>query len=210
MRTHLAALRAMLVFTLLLGLAYPLAIVAVGRLPFLAGRADGSLVSADGRPVGSALVGQSWTGPDGAPLRQYLQGRPSAGGYDPAATGASNLGPESRDLLARVCARSTAVGELEGVSGARPHCTPGFTGTPAVPADAVTASGSGLDPDISPAYAALQVRRLAAERGAPPAEVRAVIARHTTGRFLGVLGEPRVNVLAVNLELDERWGRIGG
>ena len=133
---HLAALRALLVFTVLLGLAYPLALVAVAQLPGLRDRADGSLVTnADGQPVGSRLIGQAFTDADGNPLRRYFQSRPSAAGdgYDPTATAASNLGPESvvdtladnpddasQSLLTQVCARSKAVGELEGVDGGRP------------------------------------------------------------------------------------------
>jgi K+-transporting ATPase ATPase C chain len=135
---HLAALRALLVFTVLLGLAYPLAMVVIARVPGLDGRADGSLVSANGAPVGSSLIGQAFTDAEGDPVPRYFQSRPSAAGdgYDPTSTAASNLGPESiedtlatnpddasQSLLTQVCARSMAVGELEGVDGRRPYCT---------------------------------------------------------------------------------------
>ncbi|MEU9739716.1 potassium-transporting ATPase subunit C [Micromonospora chersina] len=281
---HLAALRALLVFTVLLGLAYPLAMVAIGQIPGLAGKADGSLVRVNGTTVGSSLIGQSFTDADGNPVPRYFQSRPSAagGGYDPTATAASNLGPESvvdtiatnpddseQSLLTQVCSRSRAVGELDGVDGRRPYCTPdgvgavlavfradGLTGRitrvvsvnqiapatpflsshqgvpvelarpdhdyvaeggiitpirgdapadPAVPADAVTASGSGLDPHISPAYAEIQVARVARERAADPAEIRKLVEAHITGRSLGFMGEPGVNVLELNLALDQKF-----
>ncbi|HEX2357862.1 MAG TPA: potassium-transporting ATPase subunit C [Micromonosporaceae bacterium] len=276
---HLAGLRALLVFTVLLGLAYPLVMVGLARLPGLNDKADGSLVErVDGTVVGSKLIGQLFTDADGNPVGRYFQSRPSASGdgYDPLATAASNLGPESIEdtlatnpeeasqaLLTQVCARSLAIGRLEGVDGARPYCTPdgvgavlrvfhseGLTGRvtravsvnqacpatpfvaryagvtvecgrpgedysggvltpirgsaperPAVPADAVTAS-SGLDPHISLAYARLQAPRVARERGADVAALRRLIDEHTTGRALGFMGEPAVNVLQLNLALD--------
>lgn len=280
LRPYSAAVRFLLLMTVLLGIGYPLAVTAVAQLPGLSARADGSLVTGpDGRLIGSTLIGQAFTDSGGKPLVQYLQSRPSAAGagYDPTSSSASNLGPESvldraeaPSLLTLVCSRSKAVGELEKVSGARPFCTPSgvgavlvvfhtgpgyagavtravsaneacpatpFTstyqgvrvecakpgedlargqvvpvygralgsGAPAdsvVPADAVTASGSGLDPHISPAYARLQAPRLAAERRVPVAEVLRIIEAHTAGRDLGFLGEPRVNVLEVNRQLD--------
>lgn len=275
---HLAALRALIVFTVILGLAYPLIMVGVARV--MPGRADGSLVqNTSGQVVGSRLIGQAFTDADGNPVPKYFQSRPSAAGdgYDPTATAASNLGPESvvdtlsadeesasQGLLTQVCARSKAVGDLEGVDGQRPFCTAdgvgsvlavfrrdGFTGpitrvvsvnqtgpsfldsyegvrvesaevdtdyvalgavitpirgdapaTPVVPADAVTASGSGLDPHISLAYAALQVPRIARERGLSNQTIRTLVTEHTDDRALGFLGEPGVNVLQLNLALD--------
>jgi K+-transporting ATPase ATPase C chain len=283
LRQHLAAVRILLVLTVLLGLAYPLVVTGIAQIPGLQSKADGSLVTDANGDVGSSLVGQAFTDKDGNPLRQYFQSRPSAAGdgYDPTATSASNLGPESvvdvlddpataeddskPSLLTQVCARSLAIGRLEGVDGSRPYCTsdgtgavlavihagPGYTGPvtrvvsldqpcpdtpfiatyqgvtvechtfgddvshgqvvpirgnapadPAVPADAVTASGSGLDPQISPAYADLQIARVAKARNLPEDRVRQLVRDNTVGRSLGVLGEPGVNVLKLNLALD--------
>jgi K+-transporting ATPase ATPase C chain len=278
-----ASLRMLVVFTVILGIAYPLVITAVSQIPGLQSRADGSPISVNGKVVGSTLIGQSFTDAKGNPLPQYFQSRPSAAGagYDPTASGASNLGPESivdtlpdpmvkgdtgtQSLLTQVCARSLAVGRLDGVDGARPYCTstgvgavlavfyegPGYHGAitrvvslnqtapatpfitsyrgvrvqlakfgedystgqvvpirgtasahPAVPADAVTASGSGLDPDISPAYAKIQEQVVARTRGISVAQVTALVAKYQHGRGLGFLGESTVNVLELNLALD--------
>lgn len=289
-RQHWAALRALLVLTVILGIAYPVFVWLVAQLPVLNDKADGSLIEVDGKLLGSSLIGQSFTDTDGNALPQYFQSRPSAAGdgYDPMATSASNLGPESivdtpvggadnpteakPSLLTLVCERSATVGKTEGVDGTRPFCTGGGVGAvlsvigprdaqgnvvkptrvvsvnepcattqtpfldtyegvrvecatpgedysigqlvpirgsapadPVVPADAVTASGSGLDPHISIPYADLQVSRVATARGISPEQVREVLAAHTDGRFLGFFGEPTVNVLQLNLDLDQKY-----
>lgn len=191
-RTTGVAFRAMLVATLVLGVAYTLVITAVGQL-VLPWQANGSPVTdGAGTVVGSALIGQSFTDADGAALPEYFQTRPSAAGdgYDGGASSGSNWGPENADLIAAIGERRAAVAELEGVPES------------AVPADAVTASGSGLDPHISVAYADLQIARVADARGLSDDRVAALVAEHTTGRDLGYLGEPRVNVVELNLALD--------
>jgi len=291
-RQHWAALRALLVLTVIVGLAYPVFIWLVAQIPGLRDNANGSIIEVNGKPVGSSLIGQSFTDKDGNALPQYFQSRPSAAGdgYDPLATSASNLGPESivdtpadpsapkddngykASLLTLVCSRSAAEGKLEGVDGSRPFCTGDGIGAvlsvigprdargnvvhptkvvsvnepcettqtpflntyegvrvecakfgedysigqivpirgaaPAdaqVPADAVTASGSGLDPHISIAYADLQVKRVANARGVSPDQIQQAVADNTDGRWLGFIGEPTVNVLELNLELDQKY-----
>jgi K+-transporting ATPase ATPase C chain len=259
---HVAALRALLVMTVLLGLVYPLLMVAVGKLPGLSDKSGGSLVA-----HGSTLIGQSFTDKGGNPVPKYFQSRPSAAGdgYDPTATAASNLGPEDvvdtpdrKSLLTQVCARSLAIARLEGVDGSRPYCTadgvgavlevfrrygltgpitrvisvngPAFLATyegvtvepgtgeipggvitpvrgdapahPVVPPDAVTSSASGLDPDISRAYAELQAPRVARARNMSEKSVQDLIKKYTDGRALGFMGEPGVNVLELNMALD--------
>jgi K+-transporting ATPase ATPase C chain len=286
-RQHAAALRILLVFTAIFGIAYPVVILGVAQIPGLHHRADGSLIHLDGKVVGSAVIGQSFTDAKGNPIPKYFQSRPSAGDYDPTASGASNLGPESivdvlpdpkvkgdtgtQNLLTQVCTRSVQVGALNGVNGRRPYCTAdgigavlsvirsrGLTGkvvkvvsvnqacpaTPfistydgvpvtcatfggnyaigkiipihgpgkawpanPVPPDAVTASGSGLDPDISTAYARLQAPRVARVRGLPLAQVTALVKKYTSDRTLGFIGEPAVNVLQLNLALDRLSGQ---
>jgi K+-transporting ATPase ATPase C chain len=284
-RQHVAAFRALVALTIVLGVAYPLAITLIAQLPGLQHRANGSLIRVQSAVVGSSLIGQAFVDDDGNPLPQYFQARASAAGagYDPTASGASNLGPEEiidtlpdstapgdagrLGLLTLVCSRSLAVGQAEGVDGRRPYCTAdglgavlsvireyGLTGRvtnvvsvnqpcpakpfistyagvpvqcaevgvdyrgagaivpvrgpgkpwPAnpVPPDAVTASGSGLDPDISVAYATLQAPRVAAARGLAVQDVLDVVREHTSSRTLGFMGERAVNVLQLNLALD--------
>ncbi len=186
-RQLVPALGTVLVATVLLGLAYPLAMTGVAQLLF-DGRADGSLVTRDGEVVGSRWIGQPFSGPG------YLHPRPSAAGdgYDGARSGGSNLGPTDDRLLATVSARAARYRAENGLPAAAP-----------VPVDAVTASASGLDPYISVANARIQARRVARHRGLPLETVLAVIADHTDGRALGFLGEPGVNVLLVNVALDE-------
>lgn len=298
-RVHWAAFRTLLVLTVITGLAYPLFVWLIAQLPGLHDKAEGSILTADGKQVGSRLIGQQFTDKNGNPLPQYFQSRPSAAGngYDPLSSGASNLGPESildtpgdpaqlaagksasdagfkPSLLTQVCTRSAAVAKLESLdkeTGSRPFCTGAGVGavlsvigprdargnvlhptrvvsvnepcqsttTPFVniyqgvkvecakygedysigqivpvsgasrpsqlPADAVTASGSGLDPNISPAYADIQVARVAKARHVSPDQVRVILADYRTGRTLGFLGEPTVNVLELNVQLDRRY-----
>lgn len=190
LRTAGVAVRAMLVFTVLLGVGYMLLITGIGQLA-LPSQANGSLVrSADGTVVGSSLIGQSFQDADGNALPQYFQSRPSAASYDGAASTGSNLGPENDDLVASISDGRSAFEALNG---------PG-----AIPADAVTSSASGLDPDISVANARRQVARVAEARGIPVSEVEALVAQHTLPRDLGFLGDPRVNVLELNRALDAR------
>ncbi len=190
LRTAGVAVRAMAVFTLLLGVGYMLLITAVGQvaLPF---QANGSLVkTADGRVSGSQLIGQSFRDADGNALPQYFQSRPSAAGdgYDSTASSGSNWGPENEILIAAIEERKAASVELDG-SGQ-------------IPADALTASASGLDPDISVANAERQVARVAEARGVSASEVESLVSQHTIPRDLGYLGDPRVNVVELNRALD--------
>jgi K+-transporting ATPase ATPase C chain len=184
-----AAVRAMLVATLVLGLVYPLVVTGIAQL-VAPGRADGSLVHDGGTVVGSSFIGQSFTGTDGNPLPQYFQPRPSASDYDGKSSGGSNLGPNSPELADLIAQRRAEVAAFNGVPPAD------------VPPDAVTSSASGLDPGISPAYAAIQVQRVAAARHVPSADVSRLVAAATGGRDLGFIGAPYVNVLDVNVALD--------
>jgi len=209
-RQYLAAVRTLLALTVILGLAYPLVMTGLAQAAFH-DNANGSLVHRDGTTVGSDLIGQAFTRPvvengqpqkdaDGNPVVEadprYFQSRPSAAGlgYDPLSTSASNLGPENKDLIAAIKERRTTAARLDGVPPSR------------VPPDALQASGSGLDPHISPAYAREQVARVAHERGLAVAKVQGLVAAHTQRRVLGFLGEPRVNVLELNLALDAMTG----
>ncbi|MEV0791386.1 K(+)-transporting ATPase subunit C [Kribbella sp. NPDC050459] len=192
------AARVLLFFTVVLGILYPLVMTGVSQVLFH-GNANGSIVKVDGKAAGSDLIGQAYTmdsgkkDADGQPIMvddpKWFQTRPSASDYDAAASGGSNLGPNNADLVAAVDERRKAVAALEGVAPSQ------------VPPDAVTASGSGLDPDISPAYAALQVNRVARERGLSVEEVQKLVKASTEGRTLGFLGEPRVNVVKLNSAL---------
>ena len=182
------ALAALGLFTILLGLAYPLAITGVAQAAFPA-QANGSMIRVGNQPIGSRLIGQAFARP------QYLHGRPSAAGaegYDASASSGSNLGPLNPDLFKRIKDTAAALRREDDVT--------------ALPADAVTTSASGLDPHVSPANAAMQAARIAAARGVRVDQVQAVIARHVEGRTFGVLGQPRVNVLETNLDLDATFG----
>lgn len=187
-RKFLIAARMLVVMTVLLGVFYPLAVTGLAQV-FFPRQAGGSLIERDGQPVGSALIGQKFTGPG------YFHGRPSTAGkdgYDAVASGGSNLGPTNKELLAAVAQRVAEVRSANDL--------PAGAG---VPADLVTASASGLDPDISPEAAYLQVPRVARARNLPEDKVRSLVARNITAKQFGILGEPRVNVLKLNLELDK-------
>ena len=184
------ALRAMLVFTIVLGIIYPATVWVIGLA--MPSQSNGSLVTQNGKVVGSSLIGQSFTDKKGAALPEWFQSRPSAAGdgYDGSASSGSNYGPENKDLIAAIKARQAAIEKLDGVTKAQ------------IPADAVTASGSGLDPDISEAYALLQVPRVATARGISENSLRTLVEQHVAGRELGYLGEPTVNVLELNIALS--------
>ncbi|CAN5334347.1 K(+)-transporting ATPase subunit C [soil metagenome] len=186
------AIRALLILTVVLGLIYPLVITLIGQVALNA-NANGSLVRVDGKVVGSSLIGQSFTVADGNALPEWFQSRPSAAGdgYDGGASSGSNYGPENEDLIAAIGERQKAIEDLDGVS------------VDQIPADAVTASGSGLDPHISPEYALLQVARVAEARGLAEDDVRALVEQHIQGRDIGYLGDPTVNVLQLNIALAQ-------
>ncbi len=236
-------LRMMLVMTVLTGLVYPAVVTGIARVAFR-DQADGSLVLSNGRVIGSRLIGQNFTRPE------YVHPRPSAAGsgYDPTASGGTNLGPTSAKLINGTTTlddKKREIADFDGIKDRIVHyCLDNgipyrssrpldaftdaqgnlddvklikafnddraplvFTPATPIPADAVTASESGLDPDISPANARAQAARVAQARGVPVEQVLDVIARHTEGRTFGILGEPRVNVLELNLDLDRRFPR---
>jgi potassium-transporting ATPase KdpC subunit len=180
----------MLILTVVLGLAYPLVVGVIGQVAFPS-QANGSLVRVDNTVVGSSLIGQSFADKKGNALPQWFQSRPSAAGagYDGAASSGSNLGPNNKDLVKAIKDRQAAIEESDSVEIGD------------IPADAVTASGSGLDPHISPAYALLQVHRVAEARGLSESAVKKLVESMIQGRDLGYLGEPTVNVLELNIAL---------
>ena len=172
-----------LVTTVIFGLVYPLLVTGLSQLLF-PGKANGQLIEQNGRVIGSRIIGQNFTEPG------YFHSRPSAAGagYDPTSSGSNNLGPTNKALIDRVAT------DVEKTRAENPSAP--------VPIDLVTVSGSGLDPDISPAAAEFQIPRVAMERGMSPDELRQLVHKHIEGRQLGFLGEPRVNVLELNLDLD--------
>lgn len=179
----LSALRAAVVFILLCGGLYPLLITGAGGLLF-SHESTGSLIRVDGQPVGSELVGQPFSAPE------YFHGRPSAAGYDPTAVGGSNWAPSNPDLRARAEADSRTIQEREGIAADR------------IPVDLIAASGSGIDPHLSPEAARIQAPRIAQARDMPVNQVEALIEQHVQGPTWGIFGQPRVNVLKINLALD--------
>ena len=200
-RQHVAALRGLLLFTVICGIIYPVVMFGVAQVAFHK-QANGSQVSYNGHVVGSSLLCQEFVDAKGNPLPQYFQPRPSAAssstsktdyGCNPLFSGATNLGPNNPKLIAAIKARQQQIAAFDHVKISQ------------IPPDAVTASGSGLDPDITPANAYIQVDRVAAARHLPVAEVRNLVTQNITGRTLGFLGEPTVNVLQLNVELDQKY-----
>ena len=205
-RQHIAAFRALLVFTVLCGLIYPAVMVGVAQL-VAPNHANGSMVSFNGRTVGSALLCQEFVDAKGNPLPKYFQPRPSNAvdatsktdyGCNPLFSAASNLGPNNPDQIKLIKERQQAIASFDHVPVSE------------IPADAVTASGSGLDPGISPQNAAIQVNRVAQARNLPVSEVKALVDKYTQGRTFGFLGEPAVNVLKLNIALDQLSAKSSG
>ena len=198
LRNHWTGLRILLLFTVLLGLAYPLLVTGIGQVAFSHQANDSLVKDAQGKTVGSSLIGQSFTttskdGKTVSPDPLYFQSRPSAAGangYDALSSAGTNKGTNDADLAATYTQLKKAIAAFDGVKAGQ------------VPPDAITASGSGLDPDISPQYAAIQVDRVAQARHLTDAQVKALVSKYTQGRTLGFLGEPRVDVLQLNLALD--------
>jgi potassium-transporting ATPase KdpC subunit len=205
-RAHIAALRLLLVMTVITGIVYPLFMWGVAQAAFNH-QANGSAATYHGRTVGSSLLCQEFVYPNGNPMPEYFQPRPSAAiptpapkddyGCDPTYSSASNLGPDNPVLVKLIKMRQAQIAAFDHVPVSK------------IPPDAVTASGSGLDPDISPAYADIQVDRVAAARHISPAAVMALVKQNTQGRDLGFLGEPGVNVLTLNIALDEKYPVAG-
>jgi len=204
-RQHIAGFRFLLVFTVICGFIYPLIMLGVAQVAFH-NKANGSLVSYHGQVVGSGLLCQEFVDAKGNPLPQYFQPRPSDAvvsgekndyGCDPLFSAASNLGPTNPTEISDIAAAQKAISGFDHVPVSQ------------IPPDAVTASGSGLDPDITPANAYIQVDRVAAARHLPVAEVRNLVTQNITGRTLGFLGEPTVNVLTLNTKLDELSAKSG-
>jgi K+-transporting ATPase ATPase C chain len=201
-RQHLAGLRILLVFTVITGIIYPLVLVGIAQVAFK-NQANGSLVSFNGRVVGSSLLCQEFVDAKGNPIPKYFQSRPSYAtptptptgdyGCDPTFSSASNYGPNNPKLIAAIKSLQQQISKLDNVPVSQ------------IPPDAVTASGSGLDPAISQANAAIQVNRVAAARHITPAQVMALVQQYTRGRTIGFLGEPAVNVLLLNRALDEKY-----
>jgi K+-transporting ATPase ATPase C chain len=199
-RQHIAALRALLLFTVICGIIYPVVLFGIAQGAFHH-QANGSLASFHGKVVGSSLLCQEFVTAQGNPLPQYFQPRPSNAtsgakndyGCDPGFSAASNLGPNNPVLVQQIRTRQKQIAAFDHVK------------ISAIPPDAVTASASGLDPYVSPRNAAIQLDRVAAARKVSPAAVRALVLANTAGRSLGFLGEPRVNVLNLNIALDEKY-----
>jgi potassium-transporting ATPase KdpC subunit len=205
-RQHIAGFRILLVFTVICGLVYPLVMTGIAQVAFH-NKANGSLVTYNGKTVGSALLCQEFVDAKGNPLPQYFQPRPSFAipspapkgdyGCDPTYSSASNYGPTNPAQVQLIKQRQQQISAFDHVPVSQ------------IPADAVTASGSGLDPDISPANAYMQVNRVAAARHLPVSVVRNLVTQHIQGRQLGFLGEPTVNVLELNIALDELSAKSG-
>lgn len=194
-RQYWVAIRAMLIFTVVLGVGYTAVITGIGQLA-LPYQANGSAITVGDATVGSALIGQGFTDKKGKALPQWFQSRPSAAGsgYDASASSGTNYGPENSDLITAVKERKAAIAQLDGVTGS------------SIPADALTASSSGLDPHISPEYALLQVERIARVRTLSVASVTKLVEDQIQAPDLGYLGQSRVNVLELNVALAKMKG----